>query len=74
MVSSFIYLIQDTKYKNTNIYKIGKTTQNGDCRRITRLQCYNKYSSIEYIRSVDINEVDSIEKYIIDSFEGIRIL
>jgi phage/plasmid-associated DNA primase len=71
MVSSYIYLIQDTKYKNTNTYKVGKTTQNGDCRRITRLQCYNKYSTIEYIRAVDINHVDSIEIEIINSFNKI---
>ena len=68
MVTSYIYLIQDTKYKNTNIYKIGKTTQNGDCRRITRFQGYNKYSTIEYIRSVDINYVDSLELEVIDMF------
>lgn len=68
MVTSYIYLIQDTKYKNTNVYKIGKTTQNGDCRRITRFQGYNKYSTIEYIRTVDISYVDSLELEIIDMF------
>ena len=53
MVSSYIYLIQDKKYINQNIYKVGRTTQNGDCRNLTRLQCYNEFSTIEYIRNVN---------------------
>lgn len=68
MVSSYIYLIQDTKYNNQNIYKIGRTTQNGDCRKITRLQCYTKYSNIEYIRQVNTELVINIEAKIIEEF------
>ena len=68
MVSSYIYLIQDTKYNNQNIYKIGRTTQNGDCRKITRLQCYTKYSNIEYIRQVNTEHVINIETQIIEEF------
>lgn len=68
MVASYIYLIQDTKYINTSIYKIGKTTQNGDCRKIARLQSYNKYSTLEYIRCVEVTMVDEIELEIIRTF------
>ncbi len=34
---SYIYLIQDGKFINTCIYKIGRTTQKSDTRTLVRL-------------------------------------
>ena len=70
MVASYIYLIHDTKYIKQNIYKIGRTTQNGDCRKIGRLQCYSKYSNIELLRQVDTELVIKCETEIITAFNN----
>jgi phage/plasmid-associated DNA primase len=68
MVASYIYLIQDKKYLDQNIFKIGRTTQSGDCRKITRLLSYNKYSNIEFIRQVNNDLIISLETNIINIF------
>ena len=45
---SYIYLIQDGKYRNTNIFKIGRTMQKGnDSRKIQRIQSYSD-GTIQY--------------------------
>ena len=37
-MNSYIYLIQDGKYINTSIYKIGRTSQQGDTRKLNRFK------------------------------------
>jgi hypothetical protein len=52
-MNSYIYLIQDGNFINTNIYKIGRTTQKGDTRRLTRFSSYNKETIQKFLREVN---------------------
>lgn len=68
-MNSYIYLIQDGIYKDTNVYKIGKTTQkNGDTRFLNRLRQYNKNSIQKNVFEVNNDFVDQIEQEIINEF------
>lgn len=59
---SYIYLIQDGKDKNTNVYKIGRTTQNNaDIRELKRIKSYSKGTEIQYIWKVRSDAVCRIE-------------
>jgi P4 family phage/plasmid primase-like protien len=60
-MNSYIYLIQDGEFIDTEIYKIGRTTQSGDTRSITRLKSYNKNTVQKYLRKVDTKHVIDIE-------------
>jgi len=48
---SYIYLIQDSQYRGTNVYKLGRTTQKDDCRVIKRMKDYNYGSEPKFIRT-----------------------
>ena len=63
--TAYIYLIQDGGYVNTNVYKVGRTTQNGDTRRLNRLKCYSTNTIQIYVREVNTEKVVEIEKDII---------
>ena len=67
--TSYIYLIQDGEYINTDVYKIGRTTQNGDTRSLNRLRCYSANTVQVYLRKVDTEHVVEIEKDIISVFK-----
>jgi hypothetical protein len=60
-MNSYIYLIQDGKFINTNIYKIGRTTQKGDTRRLIRFSSYNKETIQKFLREVNTDIVINIE-------------
>ena len=60
-MNSYIYLIQDGKFINTNIYKIGRTTQKGDTRRLIRFSSYNKETIQKFLREVNNELVINIE-------------
>lgn len=66
--TSYIYLIQDGEYINTDVYKVGRTTQNGDTRSLAGLRCYSANTVQEYLRKVDTEKVVEIEKDIISVF------
>lgn len=67
--TSYIYLIQDGEYINTDVYKVGRTTQNGDTRSLNRLRCYSANTVQCYVRDVDTAKVVEIEKDIISVFK-----
>ena len=52
-MNSYIYLIQDGNFINTNIYKIGRTSQQGDTRRLNRFNGYNKQTIQKFLREVN---------------------
>ena len=60
-MNSYIYLIQDGKFINTNIYKIGRTTQKGDTRKLIRFSSYNKETIQKFLREVNTDIVINIE-------------
>jgi hypothetical protein len=68
---SYIYIIQDFDYSNTNVYKIGRTTQTSDCRIIDRLKQYSSGSTIYAIINVNDRYVSEIESKIKTSFKNI---
>jgi hypothetical protein len=65
----YIYLIRTREFKslNTNIYKVGRTTQCPDTR-ITRLHKYTKGSEIYLVLQCHVNDVSLIEKEILEQF------
>lgn len=67
--ASYIYLIQDGKDMDTDVYKIGKTTQeNGDTRTIDRFDAYSENTIIYRLLEVDTEHVDDIERKVINIF------
>jgi hypothetical protein len=69
MSYSFIYLVQDGEFINTDIYKIGKTQQDKhDARKINRIQHYSLGTVIYYIEQVNPLFVDVIESLLISKF------
>jgi hypothetical protein len=66
--NAYIYLIQDGGYVNTNVYKVGRTTQNGDTRTLNRFKCYSTNTIQIYVREVNTDKVVEIEKNIIKVF------
>jgi T5orf172 domain len=74
-MNSYIYLIQDGKYKDTNTYKVGRTTQKGDdTRALRRLKQYSKHSIVKHTIEVSNEHVIAIEKEIIEEFQKQFIL
>ena len=66
----YIYLVQDGKDKGTNIYKIGRTSQSGDTRKIKRLQNYAE-GTIQYLMiAVPHKNVEAIESETIDMLKN----
>ncbi len=70
-MNSYIYLIQDGKYINTSIYKIGRTSQQGDTRKLNRFNGYNKHTIQKFLREVNTEQVMSIENDIKNKFKNI---
>ena len=66
--TAYIYLIQDGGYVNTNVYKVGRTTQTGDTRSLNRFKCYSTNTIQIYVREVNTDKVVEIEKDIIKVF------
>lgn len=67
---AYIYLLQDGKDKDTNVYKIGRTVQKGgDGRKLQRLQGYTKGTIPYNIWKVNTMLVKQIEKEIKDQFK-----
>ena len=68
MTQGYIYLIQTREYLGTNVYKVGRTSQSGDSRKLTRLTTgYPPESQQKYIESVD--DVMNAEKAIKKRFK-----
>jgi hypothetical protein len=65
----YIYLIRTREFKSLNqfIYKVGRTTQCPDTR-ITRLHKYTKGSEIYLLIQCNFNDVNLIEKRILEQF------
>lgn len=61
MNAAYIYLLQDGHDRGTNIYKIGKTVQCGDTRKLTRLLSYSHGTIQKYLWEVDPISVHNIE-------------
>lgn len=62
-------MLQDGEYINTNVYKVGRTTQLGDTRSLNRLKWYSVNTVQVYLRKVDTEKVVEIEKDIISVFK-----
>jgi P4 family phage/plasmid primase-like protien len=60
-MNSYIYLIQDGEFLNTDVYKVGRTTQKGDTRSLSRIKSYNKDTIQKYLREVNNEHVIDIE-------------
>jgi P4 family phage/plasmid primase-like protien len=60
-MNSYIYLIQDGEFINTDVYKVGRTSQKGDTRRLNRFSSYNKDTIQKYLREVNNENVVDIE-------------
>lgn len=72
---SYIYLLQDGNDKNTNIYKIGRTTQDGnDTRTLRRLKDYSQGTTVYNIFYVPNHQVCRIESHIKTVFKKKYIL
>jgi hypothetical protein len=66
---SYIYLIQTGDFINTNIYKIGRTTEKtNDTRSLNRLKSYSKNTIQKFLYEVPTLKVIEIEKEIIKEF------
>lgn len=67
---SYIYLLQDGKDKGTNVYKIGRTSQNGgDARKLMRLQAYSTGTVIYNLWKVNDDLLETIEYKIKKQFK-----
>ncbi len=62
-------MVQDGEYIGTSIYKVGRTTQNGDTRSLNRLKSYSTNTVQVYLREVNTEKVIEIEKNIIKVFK-----
>ncbi len=67
---SYIYLIQTGEHINSQIFKVGRTTQNGDTRFLNRFHGYSKNSVQKFLREVLTVNVISIEKEIKNLFKN----
>ena len=66
--TSYIYLVQDGEYIGTSIYKVGRTTQNGDTRSLNRLKSYSTNTVQVYLRQVNTEKVIEIKNDVIKVF------
>lgn len=67
--SAYIYLLQDGHDKGTNIFKIGRTVQEGgDTRKIKRIQSYSRGTIVYNTFHVHYKQVNNIERQIKISF------
>lgn len=66
---AYIYLLQDGRDKGTNIYKVGKTTQEGDSRKVQRLQAYSPDTVVYSLQHVPLEQVHAMERKIKQAFE-----
>lgn len=74
-IMSYIYLLQDGNDKNTNIYKIGRTTQHGnDTRTLRRFRDYSQGTIVYNIFSVPNHQVSRLESHIKTFFNKKYIL
>lgn len=67
---AYLYIIQDGNDKDTNIYKVGKSTQKCntcDTRVIRRMKEYNEGTLIFSIEHVNIENVTKMENIIINT-------
>jgi hypothetical protein len=60
-MNSYIYLIQDGEFINTDVYKVGRTSQKGDTRSLSRIKSYNKETIQKYLREVNNEAIINIE-------------
>jgi hypothetical protein len=67
-MTSYIYLIQTDNLVNSDIFKIGRTTQHGDTRFINRFRAYPQNSILKCIKEVPSSKVIEIESKIIQIF------
>lgn len=66
---AYIYLLQDGKDRGTDIYKIGRTTQNNkDTRTLNRLKNYSRNTIVYNLFHVSPSQVITIEEHIIKVF------
>jgi hypothetical protein len=58
-MNSYIYLIQYGEFINTDVYKVGRTSQMGDTRSLSRIKSYNKINSSykEAVPAVEKNDL-----------------
>jgi hypothetical protein len=61
--ASYIYLLQDGEYIGTSIYKVGRTTQNGDTRSL-----HSTNTVQVYLREVNTEKVIEIKNDVIKVF------
>jgi hypothetical protein len=66
--TSYIYLVQDGEYIGTSVYKVGRTTQNGDTRSLNSLNCYSKNTILVCLRQVNTEKVIEIKNDVIKVF------
>lgn len=67
---AYIYLIQDGNDRGSYVYKIGRTIQQGDSRKIKRLGNYSKGTVVHYTWKVDSEDVNEIESKIKNIFNN----
>jgi hypothetical protein len=72
-MNSYIYLIQDGEFINTDVYKVGRTSQMGDTRSLSRIKSYNKDTIQKYLREVNNDKVIDIESDIKRVFTPLKI-
>jgi hypothetical protein len=61
--TSYIYLVQDGEDRGTNIYKFGRTTQEGgDTRILKRIKCYSKGTIQHFLWRVATENLINIEE------------
>lgn len=66
---AYIYLLQDGCEKGSNIYKIGRTVQSQDTRKLARFQTYLKGTIIYNLFHVEYTQICEVEKKIKQAFK-----
>ena len=73
---SYIYLLQDGKDIGTNVYKVGRTTQQPDSRTLQRLKQYSHGTIVHNVFNVPNENVKAIETHIkklfVDKYKRVR--
>lgn len=70
----YIYLLQDGCFHGTNVFKIGRTSQIGDTKCLSRIKSYSQNTTQVYLREVCEDQVINIERDIIKLFRSKYIL
>lgn len=63
-IFAYIYLLQDGGDKGSNIFKVGRTVQSQDTRKLARIQTYNKGTVVYNIFHVEHCYLYEVEKEI----------